>query len=199
MARARRAAAPTVVTLNATSPHATLGPVPLVQPMAAGVAPAATPDLTSLLEYEPPPLPTPAAAVVAFRVAATVGPLPEVQLTYDTSRRVWRLLADYSYTYDGVTLTAKAGYSYDLASVPRPLWWLIAPNELSLVAPLFHDLLYEYRGVLPAESATPYRTYTRREADDLFLHLMEVEGIEWWRRNAAYSAVRAAGWTYWNT
>ena len=175
----------TVATLAAISPHATAGPPSLTRPVT-------TP--TTLLEYEPPPLPP----ADAFRVAAA-GTLPPVQLTYDTAARVWRLLADYRYTYDGVTLTAKAGYAYDLASVPRPLWWLIAPNELSLVAPLFHDLLYDFRGVLPADTATPYRTFTRREADDLFLHLMEAEGIAWWRRNAAYSAVRAFGWTFWNT
>ncbi|MBX9578701.1 MAG: DUF1353 domain-containing protein, partial [Gemmataceae bacterium] len=136
---------------------------------------------------------------VAFRVAAAAPSLPPVPIVYDTATRVWVLQGDYSYAYQGYTLTAKDGYAFDLASVPRPLWWLIAPNELSIVAPLFHDLLYEFRGRLPADQVTPYRTYTRRETDDLFLHLMEVEGISWWRRNAAYSAVRAAGGVYWAT
>jgi hypothetical protein len=204
MARTRRPAPPAPIILTASSVHATIGPPPATEAVAMAVGGRSL-DLTSLQEYEPPPLPAPTATAAAtgatFRVAAAApaSALPDVQLTYDTSRRVWRLLADYSYVYDGVTLTARAGYSYDLASVPRPLWWLIAPNELSLVAPLFHDLLYEFRGVLPEGNVEPYRTYTRREADDLFLHLMEVEGIAWWRRNAAYSAVRAAGWTYWDT
>jgi Protein of unknown function (DUF1353) len=178
-------------------------------------------DLLALEEYEPPPLTPARLAALARRrrkVAATPLPkglpavsrlraavvgakaAPDVAITYDVSLRTWRLLADYSYEYGGHVLTAKAGYAFDLSSVPRPLWWLIAPNELSILAPLFHDLLYEYRGVLPDETyVNPYRTYTRRDADDLFLHLMEVEGVARWRRLAAYSAVRAAGGLYWAT
>ena len=114
------------------------------------------------------------------------------------SKRTWLLMAEYSLTYQGHTLTAHEGYSFDLSSVPRALWWLIAPNELSIVAPLFHDLLYEYRGRLPADGyVVPYRTYTRLEVDDLFLYLMEQEGVPWFRRHAAYSAVRAAGGVAW--
>jgi hypothetical protein len=177
------------------------------------VAESVAPNPRALLEYEPPPLPAqPEAAVLesagligggvdllGFRVAEADPALPPVPISYDRDRRTWLLLSDYSYTYEGHNLTAKAGYAFDLASVPRPLWWLIAPNELSIIAPLFHDLLYEYKGTLPNECVSPYRTYTRHEADDLFLHLMEVEGVDWWRRNAAYSAVRAAGGIYWVT
>jgi hypothetical protein len=39
-----------------------------------------------------------------------------------------------------------AGFVFDLASVPRVLWWLIAPFELSIVAPLIHDWLYRVEG-----------------------------------------------------
>ena len=182
--------------------------------------------LTALEEYEPPELtperlsdlarrraevagsgvPTGLARTSSARVraaieaAALLAAAPDVAITYDVARRTWRLLDDYAYAYQGTTLTAKKGYAFDLSSIPRPLWWLIAPNELSILAPLFHDLLYEYRGKLPDPTyANPYRTYTRREADDLFLHLMEVEGVASWRRLAAYSAVRAAGEIYWRT
>ncbi len=189
----------------------------------AAVGPEDIPDvpLAVLDEYEPPPLTTERrAALAARRRAVARAPLPEgaavsvlarlraaaeaaesapdVAITYDVSLRTWRLLEDYSYDYQGCTLTARKGFSFDLASVPRPLWWLIAPNELSILAPLFHDLLYAYGGRLPDESdIRPYRTFTRRETDDLFLHLMEVEGVPRWRRLAAYSAVRAAGGPYW--
>jgi hypothetical protein len=160
--------------------------------------------LADLIGYRPPPLPEPpgprGAAVVAFRAAAAFGVLPPVPISYDPATETWVLLEDYSYVYAGHTLTAKAGFAFDLASVPRPLWWLIAPNELSISAPLFHDLLYVYRGHLREfGEVAPYRSYTRREADDLFLHLMEVEGISRWRRYAAYSAVRTAGAYYWAT
>jgi hypothetical protein len=177
--------------------------------------------LVALEEYEPPPLTNERkVALAARRLAVARAPLPEgargplreriraaaeaaerapdVAITYDVSLRTWRLLADYSIDYQDCTLTAKKGFSFDLASVPRPLWWLIAPNELSILAPLFHDLLYGFGGRLPDESyVRPYRTFTRRETDDLFLYLMEVEGVARWRRLAAYSAVRAAGALSW--
>ncbi len=167
-------------------------------------------DLRQLIEYVPPPLPAQASASVALAGEATRGVLsgfaaaasamPPVAITYDVDRQTWLLLADYSCEYEGHALTAKAGFAFDLSSVPRPVWWLIAPNELSIAAPLFHDLLYEYRGRLPDESfVTPYRTYSRRETDDMFLGLMEREGVARWRRYAAYSAVRGAGGLWWAT
>ncbi|QDU22397.1 DUF1353 domain-containing protein [Urbifossiella limnaea] len=204
MARARRSPAASrvqAVQLVARSPAALFGGG--APDIAASFAPAETagPSLLELVEYVPPPLPAaPDAAagmfgfVAANTTAAAVAPVP---ITYDASRRSWRLLANYSYVYEGTTLTALEGFSFDLASIPRPLWWLIAPNELSVVAPLFHDLLYRYKGQLAQVQVDPYRTFTRREADDLFYHLMEVEGIAAWRRRAAYSAVRAAGGLSW--
>jgi Protein of unknown function (DUF1353) len=79
------------------------------------------------------------------------------------------------------------------------VWPIIAPFELSILAPLFHDLVYEFKGRPPADLVEPYRTFTRVEADDLFLHLMEMEGVSGWRRNLAYAAVRAGGLLAWNT
>ena len=103
----------------------------------------------------------------------------------------------------GCTLIAPKGYKFDLASVPRPLWAIIAPFDLSTLAPLFHDMMYEFRGLLPsADYVSPHpqpRRFNQKDADDLFLRLMMVEGVPAWKRNAAYVAVRAAGWTYWNT
>lgn len=126
--------------------------------------------------------------------------LRPVSVTYDVRQRVWVLLEEYAIVWDGTTIRAHAGYEYDLSSVPRALWSLVAPNELSLVAPLFHDLLYEYRGRLPSEwHAEPFRTFSRREADALFLDLLKAEGVAPWRARAAYAAVRVAGGVAWYT
>ena len=196
-----------IVLPEPASPAATIGG-PLATDAIASPAFAAGASLGTsmfeLIEYQPPALPAQAALDVggigAFRVARAAGTLPGVPITYDVRRRTWLLLEDYSYVYQGHALTAKAGYAFDLSTIPRALWWLIAPNELSIVAPLFHDLLYEYRGRLPSDTyVSPYRTYTRLEADDLFLHLLELEGVPWWRRVAAYSAIRAVGGVYWQT
>jgi hypothetical protein len=216
MAKAKKA--PAGVTLPIVTRAAAIGAedaLPVAESATRAATAAAAPTLLDavpiheLLDYDPPPLPaqpaaidafTRGAAVQGFRAATAAAALPPVPITYDVGSRTWLLLSDYSYTYQGHRLTAKAGFAFDLASIPRPIWWLIAPNELSITAPLFHDLLYVYRGQLrEMGEVDPYRTYTRRETDDLFLHLMEVEGVARWRRYAAYSAVRAAGGIYWAT
>lgn len=79
------------------------------------------------------------------------------------------------------------GFTFDLASVPRALWSLIAPFELSILAPLVHDFLYRGND----------ERYSRNEADDLFRDLMEREGVPWWRRWAAYAAVVRYGAEFW--
>ena len=85
-----------------------------------------------------------------------------------------------------------AGYRFDLASVPKGLWWLIAPFELSTLAPLIHDYIYEHKGRFRGKHLT------RREADRVFLRIMKHEGVGRTRRTLAYWAVRAFGWIYWN-
>ncbi len=95
-------------------------------------------------------------------------------------------------------LIVPTDYKFDLASIPRLVWWLIAPFELSILAPLLHDYLYEHKGRLPDGSIDPVREYTRRDADFLFLQAMRHEGVGRWRRTLAYLAVRRFGWIYWN-
>ena len=101
---------------------------------------------------------------------------------------------------DGETaITVPAGFRFDLSSVPRVFWSLIAPFELSIAAPLAHDFLYRHGGQPPAGSIEPPRTYTRAEADRLFLTIMQAEGVAPWRRIPAYLAVRLFGRSSWRS
>ena len=118
-------------------------------------------------------------------------------VTYVGPGNVWRLEEEYTYR-DGVhAISVPDGFRFDLASIPRIFWWLIAPFELSVAAPLLHDFLYEHNGAPPPGAVEPPRTYSRREADHLFRHVMEVEGVPGWRRTLAFVAVRAFGWLGW--
>jgi hypothetical protein len=92
-----------------------------------------------------------------------------------------------------------AGFRFDLSTVPRALWWLIAPFELSVAAPLLHDFLYLHRGKPPAGSVKPPRTYTRAEADRIFFEIMRAEGVSPWRRMLGYLAVRVFGRRDWRS
>jgi hypothetical protein len=120
------------------------------------------------------------------------GDLPRVILTRDEAKRVWVLVEKCSYRATHHTLTAPANYETDLASIPRVFWSILAPEELSLAAPLFHDLIYRCAGSLPEESLNPFdgKVFERKEADDLFLELMKKAKIPRWKRTTAYLAVR---------
>jgi len=113
----------------------------------------------------------------------------------------WVLAEDCVYTTNDLfTLTAKSGFQTDLASIPRILWVLIASFELSLAAPIFHDLIYRSMGevALPDGVVLPAgKTFTRSEADDIFLELMTRAKIPFWKRNVAYLAVDFFGVSSW--
>lgn len=113
----------------------------------------------------------------------------------------WVLAEDCAYTTnDHITLTAKRGFQTDLASIPRLFWPLVASFELSLIAPLFHDLIYRSMGkvALPDGTVQPeHIVFTRSEADEIFLELMTRAKIPFWRRNVAYLAVDFFGKSAW--
>ena len=108
-------------------------------------------------------------------------------ITYLVSEKLWRLEATYAYQDGGHEITIPEGFKFDLSSIPRPLWWIVAPFELSISAPLVHDFLYRNGGKVPS------KTYTKKEADLLFRRMMAEEGVSAWRRGAAYQAVRLFG------
>ena len=111
---------------------------------------------------------------------------------------VWRLAHPYVLVAPGGTMICvPEGFGFDLASIPRALWWLIAPFELSIVAPLIHDFLYRYQGDPPPSSIEPWRTYTRVETDQLFAWVMDLERVAGWRRRLAYRGVRVGGAGSW--
>lgn len=78
------------------------------------------------------------------------------------------------------------GFVTDLASLPAVARIFIDRNGASRRAAVLHDWLY----CLNAGE--------RKDADDLFLEAMSVSGVGWLQRWTMYSAVRAAGWVYWN-
>jgi hypothetical protein len=111
--------------------------------------------------------------------------------------RQWRLEADFWFPDAGRVITVPKGFLFDLSSVPRALWWLIAPFDLSVVAPLIHDFLYRYGGKPPAGSIEPPHTYTRAEVDAVFRRIIEAENVATWRRVLGYAAVRVFGFWAW--
>ncbi len=131
-------------------------------------------------------------------VAIAESSLPSPVVTYLVQERTWRLEVPYSYRDEAHHIHVPDRFEFDLASIPRPFWWLVAPFELSIAAPLLHDFLYRYQGDPPAGSIDPPLSYSRAEADRLFRDFMESDGVWAWRRVAAYGAVRWFGSGAWS-
>lgn len=131
-------------------------------------------------------------------VAGANSPLAPAKITYDASRHIWILEETYRYDNGHFVITIAAPFEFDLSSIPRPIWPVVAPFELSIVAPLVHDFIYHHRGQLPVDAISPYQEFSRAETDLLFKQIMDAEGVEAWRSTAAYRAVRMFGWFYWH-
>ncbi len=108
------------------------------------------------------------------------------KVTYLVDEAQWELTERFIFAK---LFVINAGFRFDLASIPRILWRLLAPFELSIAAPLGHDYLYRHGGRFVSLTGIK-RKISRKDADKLFLKVMEDEGVGWFRRKAAYRAVR---------
>lgn len=99
-------------------------------------------------------------------------------------RQCVRLLAPF--TIKGVTVPA--GFITDFASVPWFADGLFPSFGPYVPAAIPHDYLYDRGGKLPDG-----KTFTRAQADKLFLDVMADLNIPWWKRSIMYRAVRLAG------
>lgn len=137
--------------------------------------------------------------------------LPNPTISWDQGNRIWVLeenvqvgiqVKDQTDPYE---LQIPKKFSFDLATVPRLLWMIIAPFELSIIAPLVHDYLYENKGRLYIgndHQITSEKTDTaiyinRLETDTIFLNHMKQEGIGKIKRYVCYYGVRWFGGKYW--
>ena len=70
------------------------------------------------------------------------------------------------------TITVPTGFVTDLASVPRAMWWLIAPFDVARAA-IIHDLLYktirQYRWKKKAKEDTDLIKAAKLASDKVFL------------------------------
>jgi len=99
----------------------------------------------------------------------------------------WRLLTDITYRNSDVFVNAKAGLITDGASIPKYLWGIVgSPFTGRYTRPaLIHDALYASERL------------SRKDCDNLFLEMMEADGVSWLKRYSMYLAVRAGGMFVW--
>ena len=80
-------------------------------------------------------------------------------------------------------------YEFDGASIPRIFWTIFAPHGRAFEAGCLHDWLYDTKG----ESGT----FSRKEADIIFLHHMKKDGIHPVQCHLFYWAVRGFALLHW--
>ena len=102
-----------------------------------------------------------------------------------TTVRKWEVVKDWRMMLpNGVIIVIPKGFIFDGASVPKPLWFLLSPVGLLLVAGLVHDFAYRYGYLWQAGAEA--QTYTKYvhgggkhyDWDELFLGInLEVNGM----------------------
>jgi hypothetical protein len=116
---------------------------------------------------------------------------PQPAVTYDPLRKRWSLEQVFRVELEREVFAIVPPFEFDLASIPRPLWALLASHELGIRAPLVHDWLYRNGGRVGR------REFSRAQADRFFLRHMKEDGVGRLRRSLAYAAVRVFGAGSW--
>ncbi len=93
------------------------------------------------------------------------------------------------------TVRVPVGFITDFASIPKAFWSIIPPYGKYTKAAVLHDYIYKYHGFV---SGDQFISYTRKEADQIFLKAMEVLGVGRVKRWTMYTAVRWFGRKAWD-
>lgn len=137
--------------------------------------------------------------------------LPNPKISWNQSSKIWILVEQVNVGIASkelskvVGIEIPKGFKFDLSTIPRFLWALIAPFELSIIAPLVHDFLYVNKGNLEINEqnliAISKNSQTikisRLETDSIFLSHMKQEGVGFIKRWVAYIGVRLFGGIFW--
>jgi len=93
--------------------------------------------------------------------------------------RLAEVVCDWHFEVDGTWFCIRSGFQFDGASIPIPLWLVVAfPfSPWVWIAALIHDWFYRYHThpwawILDGDG---YRPLTRREVDRIFLNVLVSE------------------------
>lgn len=113
---------------------------------------------------------------------------PALQPDANKYRAAYELTRDLLVVHELGSVLVPAGFQYDGASIPRPVWSIIgSPFEPQFMrAALAHDWLYHV-----------HHRHSRRRADELFRALLIEDGVGETLANVMFQAVRLGGRCYW--
>ena len=121
-------------------------------------------------------------------------------LKYLPQSNLWRTEREFSYSvgkeFSGDKITVPRYFLTDLASVPWPASMLIPKSGQFNQSAILHDFLYHIRGKI----SEPYnlKERSRSEVDQILLEAMGVLGVNWFKRQLMYRAVRIGGGISWS-
>jgi hypothetical protein len=110
-------------------------------------------------------------------------------------KQLYAVTRSFAYVSDklGRTIAVPRGFVTDFASIPRPAWEILDPEDPIIAWPsVIHDYLYSCKGTLPDGFI-----YGREQADAVLREAMEVCGASSFIRNAVYQAVQKFGGSHW--
>jgi|TARA_B100001094_G_scaffold62694_1_gene58562 hypothetical protein len=96
------------------------------------------------------------------------------------------------------TITVPTGFVTDLASVPRAMWWAIAPFDVARAA-IIHDILYksirQYRHKMQDKQDNALVKAAKKASDKVFLLAMNdaEPSVPKWKKYSAWKAVDLFG------
>lgn len=110
---------------------------------------------------------------------------------------LFRLCDDLVYQSDLVSfeIVVPKGFETDFASIPRLLRFIYPVNGRHRCAAVVHDYLYYKAGRIVVDGTAI--SYTRKQADLIFLEAMKSLGVRWTQRKSMYRGVRLGGWKHW--
>ena len=121
-----------------------------------------------------------------------------------TVTRKWAVIENWFFTLpNGVKIVVPAGFIFDGASIPKPLWFLLSPIDLVFIAGLIHDFAYRYGYLWAIASDGRYYRYrfkngSRLDYDQLFRDVnVQVNGMIYTDYIAA-SLLKLFGSIAWN-
>ena len=100
------------------------------------------------------------------------------------------------YHYGEIDIIVPCFFKTDLASIPRFGRWMFKSHGRHTLAAVVHDWLYACRGEIGLPGGGKW-SYTRKQADAVFLHALEASGVGGLSRHTMHKAVRLGGWAVW--
>ena len=123
----------------------------------------------------------------------------DAALTYDDDHLTEQQINDLKAVGAPITkkgkVTAPKGLKTDMASVPRFMWWLIAPFDVARAA-VIHDVLYaKIRNFRYHGGGDAMAERAKKAADLVFKHAMDdaEPPVSGWKKFLCYQAVNVFG------